>query len=205
MFASKDQTHLVPFKCKVAFYLISFGLGCRPFFCLSWKLRLDQCSSWGMSLYFYLHVVVALMFWCLQNIVWISHLCKAAKKCESRPPTSWHRRRSIVNILKIWEVVGWPLLFRKQWHHMSRLMSKQSTNWLCAQRRLRSAWTSAHSDRSLRCALNGKLRTHASFMRTAKTLIRLGGFLGWSESSPGAQSFCWFCNEVAHFCHVTPN
>ena len=30
-------------------------------------------------------------------------------------------------------------------------------------------------------------------MRTAKTLIRLGG----SESLPGAQSFCWFCHEAA--------
>ena len=29
-------------------------------------------------------------------------------------------------------------------------------------------------------------------------LIRLGGCLGWSESSLGAQSFCWFCLEAAH-------
>ena len=34
-------------------------------------------------------------------------------------------------------------------------------------------------------------------MRTAKTLIRLGGCPGWSESSLGAQLLCWFCNEVA--------
>ena len=32
---------------------------------------------------------------------------------------------------------------------MSRLMTKP-TKWLCAQRRLRSAWASAHSDQSLR-------------------------------------------------------
>ena len=31
-------------------------------------------------------------------------------------------------------------------------------------------------------------------MRTAKTLIRLGGCPGWSESSVGAQPFCWFCH-----------
>ena len=31
-----------------------------------------------------------------------------------------------------------------------------------------------------------------------KTLIRLGECPGWSESSLGAQSFCWFCHEVAH-------
>ena len=34
-------------------------------------------------------------------------------------------------------------------------------------------------------------------MRTAKTLIRLGGCPGWSESSLGAQPLCWFCHEAA--------
>ena len=29
--------------------------------------------------------------------------------------------------------------------------------------------------------------------------IRLGGCPGWSESLLGAQSFCWFCHETAHF------
>ena len=33
-------------------------------------------------------------------------------------------------------------------------------------------------------------------MRTGKTLIRLGGCPGWSESSLGVQSF-WFCHEAA--------
>ena len=42
------------------------------------------------------------------------------------------------------------------------------------------------------------LRTKAFFMRTAKTLIRLGGCPGWSESSLSAHSFCWFCHVVAH-------
>ena len=36
----------------------------------------------------------------------------------------------------------------------SRLMTKP-TKWLCAKPRLRSAWASAQSDQSLRCALNG--------------------------------------------------
>ena len=35
-------------------------------------------------------------------------------------------------------------------------------------------------------------------MRTAKTLIRLGGCPGWSESSLGAHSFCWFCCVAVH-------
>ena len=41
-------------------------------------------------------------------------------------------------------------------------------------------------------------------MRTAKTLIRLGRCPGWSESSLGAHSFCWFCHEAAQltiFCN----
>ena len=37
--------------------------------------------------------------------------------------------------------------------NMSRNMTKP-TKWLCAQQRLRSAWASAKSDQSLRCALN---------------------------------------------------
>ena len=35
-------------------------------------------------------------------------------------------------------------------------------------------------------------------MSTAKTLIRLGGCPGLSESLLGAQSFCWFSHEAAH-------
>ena len=69
-------------------------------------------------------------------------------------------------------------------HKVSHNMTK-STKLMCAQRRLRSAWTSALSDQSLRCALSGKLRTQAFFMRTATSLIRLGGccyFVGFSMS-----------------------
>ena len=34
-------------------------------------------------------------------------------------------------------------------------------------------------------------------LSTAKTLIRLDGCPGWSESSLGAHLFCWFCHVVA--------
>ena len=34
-------------------------------------------------------------------------------------------------------------------------------------------------------------------MRTAKTLIRMSGCPGWSESSLDAQSLCWFCHVAA--------
>ena len=65
-----------------------------------------------------------------------------------------------------------------------RRQNKQ--NDVCAQRRLRSAWASAKSDQCLRCTLYELLRTQYFFMRAAKTLNRLGGCPGWSESSLGA-------------------
>ena len=74
-------------------------------------------------------------------------------------------------------------------------------NELCAQQRLRSACESAQSDYSLCCALNSKLRNQAFFMRTAKTLIRLGGCPDWSDSSLGAQAIFGFCHATAHI-HV---
>ena len=79
---------------------------------------------------------------------------------------------------------------------LSRDMTKP-TKWVCAQRRLRSARASAQSDQSLGCVLNGLLRTQAFFMQTVRSLIRLGGCPGWSESSLGAQSLCWFCHVMA--------
>ena len=39
-------------------------------------------------------------------------------------------------------------------------------------------------------------------MRTAKTLIRLGGCPGWTESSLGAHTFCWFCHAATHLTSV---
>ena len=50
--------------------------------------------------------------------------------------------------LKFLLVLSWYL------SHLSRLTTKP-TKWLCAQRRLGSAWASAHSDQSLRSALCG--------------------------------------------------
>ena len=84
---------------------------------------------------------------------------------------------------------------------MSRLVTKP-TKRVCAQRRLRSALASSQSDQSLRCAFSGLLRTQAFFMRTGKTLIRLDGCPGWSESSLGAQPHCWFCHVAAHIFHL---
>ena len=58
-------------------------------------------------------------------------------------------------------------------------------NDLCAQRRLRSACASAQSDQSQPCPPEATLGPKLPIERTAKTLIRLGGCPGWSESSLG--------------------
>ena len=86
------------------------------------------------------------------------------------------------------------------------------TMWLCVQRRLRSAWASAQADQSLRCPHEESLGPRLislrcpheeslgpwpPIQRRAKTLIRLGGCPGWSESSLGAQTHCWFCHVAA--------
>ena len=61
-------------------------------------------------------------------------------------------------------------------------------NGMCAQRSLRSAWASAQSDQSLRCPHEESLGPYLPIECTAKTLIRLGGCPGWSESSLGAHA-----------------
>ena len=81
--------------------------------------------------------------------------------------------------------------------NLTRDMTKP-TKWQCAQRRLRSAWASAKSDQSLRCPHEESLGAQLPTERTAKTLIRLGGILGWSESSLDPQSLCWFWHVVTH-------
>ena len=88
-------------------------------------------------------------------------------------------------------------------------------NDLCAQRRLRSAWASAQSDQSQRCPPEAKLGPNLPTERTAKTLIRLGGCPGWSESSLGTKvillglswggSKCFFLESIyaAHIHFIT--
>ena len=82
-------------------------------------------------------------------------------------------------------------------NYISHLMTKQ-TQRLCAQRRLRSAWASAQSGQSSQCAQWVAEDPMFFSMRTAKTLIRLGRCLAWSEFSLAAHSFCRFCHEVGH-------
>ena len=78
---------------------------------------------------------------------------------------------------------------------LSRLVTKP-TMWLCAQRRLRSAWASTQSDQSLRCPREETLGPQLPSEHKAKILIRLGGCPGWSESSLGAQPHCFVTRRL---------
>ena len=101
-----------------------------------------------------------------------------------------------------WNKMWWspkPSYFFLPQSDLSRLVTKP-TKWVCAQRRFRSAWASAQSDQSLRCPHEESLGPWLPTERTAKTLIRLGRCPGWSESSLGTHSLCWFCHVAAHLC-----
>ena len=103
--------------------------------------------------------------------------------------------------------------FVMAWLNLSYKMSRSTTNQnndTCSPQKRRSVCESAQSDQGLRCALNGQLYTPDFFMRTAKTLIRLGGCPGWSESSLGAQVillflffFCFFSCSGPNIVNVT--
>ena len=73
----------------------------------------------------------------------------------------------------------------------------EPTKWLCAQRRLRSAWASAQSDQSLRCALMGSLGPKLSSFGQRR--LRLD----WADAQADLSlrwahmPFCWFCQVVA--------
>ena len=75
--------------------------------------------------------------------------------------------------------------------YVSRDMTKP-TKWMCAQRRLSLDIRPVWSESSL--SAWRKLGSLVPIKPTARTLIRLGGCPGWSESSLGAQSLCWFCH-----------
>ena len=49
-----------------------------------------------------------------------------------------------------------------------------------------------------------KARVLSYPLSAQRRLIRLGGCPGWSESSLGAQSLCWFCHVTAHVLLYAP-
>ena len=74
---------------------------------------------------------------------------------------------------------------------MSRDMTKP-TKWACAQQRFRSPW---HPIRIF--AVLMKKPWVLSYPLSAHRRLRLGGCPGWSVSSLGAHSICWFCRVMA--------
>ena len=81
--------------------------------------------------------------------------------------------------------------------HTSKLKTNEpphdkTSKMTYAQRKLRSAWASAQYDQSSLCEHSVQLRIQAFFLRTVKTLIRLGGCPGCSESALGAQVIFMF-------------
>ena len=131
--------------------------------------------------------------WC-ESISWVTDTSKATICIDTLTVAT--DTTILWTLVYIWEVQSRQRLDIKKKIWAASWQNQQ--NGMCAQRRLRSAWASVQSDQSLCCALNGELRTPAFIMRTAKTLIRLGGCRGWSESSLGVQPLCWLCHEAAH-------
>ena len=113
---------------------------------------------------------------------------------EKKTQTFVYFRRHVTSSVQLTEL-GISSDFAS-WHDKTNKMTVR-------QRSLRSACAPDKSDQSLRCALTVLLRTQDFFMRTAKILIKLGGCPGWSESSLGAQTLCWFCYVAAHFGIIT--
>ena len=81
--------------------------------------------------------------------------------------------------------VSWWHLYAASAHKHKWATSWQNQqNGMCAQQRLRSDWP-AQSDQSLRCPHEESLCPQLPIERKGKTLIRLGGCPGWSESLLG--------------------
>ena len=70
---------------------------------------------------------------------------------------------------------------------MSQRMAKP-TKWHVRPGKIDQSGYPSRLIRVFCCVLNSQLRTQTFFMRTAKTLIRLDGCPGWSESSQGAHA-----------------
>ena len=99
------------------------------------------------------------------------------------------------NIWQSAEQMGKDSLYwikKKRSVNMSRLMTKP-TKW-----HVRPAKTQI----SLGCPHEERLGPWLPTECRSKTLISLGGCPGWSESSLGTQSFCWFCHRGSSNAHA---
>ena len=93
-----------------------------------------------------------------------------------------------------------PFTLCLKWSHINikiwAASCENQQNGMCAQQRLRSAW---HLPSLIRVFTVGVKKPWVlSYPLSAQwRLIRLGGCPGWSESSLGAHSFCWFWHVTA--------
>ena len=92
-------------------------------------------------------MVDPMMTWCVEDIFQRTQTFYILKR--------WIKRMLMLFLSRYWNdhYSDYGVL-KKTHYYLSRLVTKP-TKWVCAQRRLGSAWASAQSDQSLRCALNG--------------------------------------------------
>ena len=80
---------------------------------------------------------------------------------------------------------------------------KKIKKWLCAQRRLRSAWASTQTVQCLRLHSMGSFKPKLSSceqrrLRSVWADAQADLSLRWAH-----RSFCWFCHDAAHFSLTT--
>ena len=102
--------------------------------------------------------------------------------------------------IELWFWIALNKLFltalkNKIYYKWARLMTKPA-KWLCAKRRSEQP---GHPRSLIRASLSAwrKLGFLATYWAHSEDSDQTSGCPGWSESSLGAQSFCWFCHEAA--------
>ena len=99
------------------------------------------------------------------------------------------------------EFSSWKILFMKYIYsyklHVYELRHDKINKVSVRPAKTRSAWAFVQSDQSLCCLHEESLGPFLPIECTVKTLIRLAGCPGWSESSLGTHSLCWFCHVAA--------
>ena len=130
------------------------------------------------------HILIKSMYRTLSADYEFSVLCYTVMTLNFRTDRSWQadqtartrpRRAFILILLK--SVNNFHLESHDTRLKMSHDMTKP-TKWVLAVRK-KKPWVLSYP------------------FSTQRRLIRLGGCPGWSESSLGAHSFCWFCHVVA--------